>query len=103
MAHSNSRKHLTGGIVIDIPFRIVRTAMSMAGVRTKAYIRKNHQIGECLLESRNRPLHNAAHISSGRADLILLAFGLSKKENALYTLRELRNEPIHRPAVLTGH
>ena len=95
MAHSNSRKHLAGGIVIDITFRIVRTAMSMACVCTKAYISEHHQIGECFLESGDRPLHNAAHIRSGRADLILLAFGLSKKENALYPLWKLFNKSIH--------
>ena len=95
MAHGNSRKHLAGGIVIDIPFRIVRSAMSMACVCTKAYIRKDHQIGKRPLESGDRPLHNAAHICGGRADLILRAFGLPKKENTLDTSRELRNEPIH--------
>ena len=95
MAHGNSSKHLARGIVVDIPFRIVRTAMSMTCVRTKAYIGEHNQIGKRLLESGNRPLHNAAHICGGRADLILLAFGLPKKENTLYPLREFRNKSIH--------
>jgi hypothetical protein len=103
MADGNTRKHLTGRIVVDITIGIVRAAVTMARVCAKTHIRKHYQIGERFLQRRNRPLHDTAHIRSGGTYLILLALCLTEKKNTGNPCRELGHQSVDRPTVLTGH